>query len=303
MYYMPKRTIMLLFFIIVSLAIHAQNDSIKELQNYVKKTILELNYGESSDNVGIVRVAGGNGASSFAIYDNKIFIMDNVNERILIFQKNELFKTINGVTSVDILINKIGKLFALNNLEESIDIYSDYKLATHLKLPISFNKLVSFSIDKDNNVFFRELFTKNCDIYMVDSNIVKSSKPITDLLNYSIFQDRKKGNVTIINNNSKKSIEVKKTNKNVSIEYIGEDISLNAYFKLGYTEKSDNSNIHGSFEIRKYDNNLKLISCIPLPNQSEPYDVVRSFVVDSKGNIFQMQPLNDRIIIFKWYKK
>ncbi|PIY02383.1 MAG: hypothetical protein COZ21_14465 [Bacteroidetes bacterium CG_4_10_14_3_um_filter_31_20] len=206
MYYMPKRTIMLLFFIIVSLAIHAQNDSIKELQNYVKKTILELNYGESSDNVGIVRVAGGNGASSFAVYDNKIFIMDNVNERILIFQKNELFKTINGVTSVDILINKIGKLFALNNLEESIDIYSDYKLATHLKLPISFNKLVSFSIDKDNNVFFRELFTKNCDIYMVDSNIVKSSKPITDLLNYSIFQDRKKGNVTIINNNSKKSI-------------------------------------------------------------------------------------------------
>jgi len=298
---MPKRTIILLFFIIVSFAIHAQNDSIKELQNYVKKTILELNYGENSDNVGIVRVAGGNGASSFAIYDNKIFIMDNVNARILVFQKNKLYRTINNVTAIDILINKRGKLFALNNLEEYIDVYSDYKLAFHLKIPISHGNLINLSIDKNNNVYFRELFTKNNAVYIVDSNIIKSSKPITDLLNYSISTDRKKGSATITHNINKKSIEFKQPGKNVGIEYIGEDENLNSYFRIGFDGLTAEGKIKVDFEIRKYNNNLNLLSIIKLKTYSAaPYDIKRNLLIDKEGNIYYMEALEDKLVIYKW---
>ena len=70
----------------------AQTASNNDIKNMPSETILEIQYGDDNNKVGLIKVAGGVGPTSFAIFENYVYVTDNVKERILIFKDKVLYK-------------------------------------------------------------------------------------------------------------------------------------------------------------------------------------------------------------------
>ncbi|HBX53260.1 MAG: hypothetical protein A2275_07200 [Bacteroidetes bacterium RIFOXYA12_FULL_35_11] len=278
----------------------AQTASNNDIKNMPSETILEIQYGDDNNKVGLIKVAGGVGPTSFAIFENYVYVTDNVKERILIFKDKVLYKIIENISANDIFLNQNNELFTVNIKENSIDIYStNFEFKNRIKLSVDCGLISELKIDSKNNVFFF-LGQEQYVVFPINNSIVNSGKKKSDIENYSISYVNRREKGIILKNSTKQSIEIKKDKFTIGIDFLGIDMSLNSYYRIYFFGSVINDKILTQCEIRKYNSSLNLTGTFNLLDESDsPYIIKRSSIINNDNSIYFMRATMDKLVIEK----
>ncbi len=293
-----------------------------------KKITKEIAYGKEKENVGVAYSSGdgalGGGPGSFTIDDNGyIYIDDGVNKRFQIFSpKGEYVSSINIKRGNDFVVDSAGFIYTYDPQPTHIDKLYQYDKKGNI--------IKSIDVDWNNcstcyrwDAYPHYLLLHNNKIYTKACDLAKKcgyfliGKTENGILNSPTYEERKnpfpKEELTL-SGRRYKYIKLQETGgldleiiekdgqiykriatpkkKGVYIDFLGEDIKGNFYFK---TEHRENKKY--IIEVHKYNADGNYIATILQPEYESYFRTLENFYLGKDGTIYWFFPEEDKLIL------
>ncbi len=308
-----KKLIVLLLVIVMLLSNYSSVQAASRVENIEEKDeiILTIKVGDNEGEVGYSDsfMGGGDGPEAYAIIEQKIYIVDNVNKRMNVYSEGDFEYSFeipyivyirSVVISEDIIYfmdfdaGKIYKTSLKGDLIEEIILPDDMEYYYMQRLYVREDGKVYLQYETEMNEKNEEYNIYAYSLEDLKNNNKRSVKGITikkdEIYNISKTED---GTISVIGDDKSK-ISVGNLIKSISLESI--DDKNNMYFAL-YKQLGTTKN-DGEYTVQKYsEGECKEVVKINLDEYYYMPDKV--IFVSDEGEVFQMKCFKDRVDIIK----
>ncbi|HBB56665.1 MAG: hypothetical protein UU18_C0009G0027 [Parcubacteria group bacterium GW2011_GWB2_40_8] len=295
--------------------------------NYKKMVSESFDYGNSEQQFGIIRIAGGAGPSSFTTDNrNYLYITDTQNNRVKILNsEGKQTSIINTVPLADIAVDNNGDIYGyvFGSGSPGVHLYKydgSGSLLGKIENPSAFSEISS-----SNNVYGK-LYIYGNKLYITDNqqnsylvsstsgNLESKSEKVNGVIGNSgkryyvavnfispegtvIPVESRKGLVEIINQSgNKEKIITIEIDGLQTIAFLGEDQSGNIHIQ---TETRDKTGL--KLQVHKYDSTGNLLTTLDIRNGDyTTIGMVKLLHIDQTGDIWQVAPGKSNLLVNRW---
>ncbi len=283
--------------------------------NYKKIISESFDYGNSEQQFGIIRVAGGSGPSSFSADNrNYLYITDFQNSRVKIFNSDgkqlSIINTAKPLTDIVVDDNDNIYGYAEDSGYPGEYLYkydSSGSLSGKIENPSAFSEIFSGKnvygklYIFGNNLFITDSQQNSYLISSTEGSLKSESATKIDGI-YGLSGRRYKtnyesgGTVDIINQAgiTEKTIAVV-INGLASLVFLGEDQNGNFYIQA---EISDGAGV--KLQVHKYNSSGNLLTTLDIPNSDYSIWTVKLLHIDRVGDIWQVAPGKNKLFVNRW---
>lgn len=277
---------------------HVQNRNVGLVEVYDVSTIIELSYGESDGRVGLLfgrQDVQAVGPLSFAVTAGQIYVLDTVNERVSVFDRNGQFqRSIPMGYGTDLVVKRDGTIYMLNSGESVVIEYQPHS-GSQIRHPIPYNFLADLKLDREENVSVR---VSDEEIYSIAQSVSKVGTRVSGESYSCRILDNYTGAIT--DNQTGKEIQVSTTQVFGSITCLGTDRHGNIFVIVEKLLPADVISVEK--EVQKYTSTGELVATIPVAIDYVAHPI-RELIIDDDGNVYHLRPLQDRLLIQQWHHR
>ena len=288
-------------------------------QEYRQTVSLTFNYGEGREEFGVFWEAGGGGVSSFTTDDdNNLYVLDDENIRLKVFDTNGNMVRIvdgfrqrikGGFTMADIALFAGGNMLILSGYsEKEATVYycsPSGKLLNSISVPMP--RVYDYMYLCGDNLFTIDSDQKSQLVGVIDKRLREPDESVLiegkigsqgNVYRCRLVERGKMGEITVHRRTGEDGTIRVDVDGLASLVFLTEDREGYAYIQI---ERSVETKPHIKLEVHRYDLTGRLLNVVPMPNHGyDIYTLKLLHVNDETGDIWQVMPGKEKVYINKW---